>query len=105
MFKLQKRAIRIIANSINTMHIHNHYLNYTVYRIIKLSHVLTLQTMKVYHKFRNNELPVYMQTWPVFTNNEIYQIHVYNTRMASDIQISPYVCKEIAQTLPCADNK
>ena len=36
--------------------------------------------MKVYHTFRNNELPVYMQNWPMITNNEIHQ---YNTRIAS----------------------
>ena len=43
--------------------------------------------MKVYHKFRNNELPVYMQNWPLITNNEIHQ---YNTRIASDLHTFRY---------------
>ncbi len=60
---------------------------FKLYRILKLSDVLTLQTMKLYHKFRNNELPVYMQNWPLITNNEIHQ---YNTRIASDLHTFRY---------------
>ncbi len=70
MFKLQKRAIRIVANSKYSAHTDPLFKRYI---IIKLSDVLTLQTMKVYHKFRQNELPVYMQNWPLITNNEIHQ--------------------------------
>ena len=70
MFKLQKRAIRIVANSKYNAHTDPLF---KLYRILKLSDVLTLQTMKVYHKFRQNELPVYMLTWPLITNNEIHQ--------------------------------
>ena len=70
MFKLQKRAIRIVANT--KCNAHTEPL-FKLYRILKLSDVLTLQTMKVYHKFRNKELPVYMQNWPLITNNEIHQ--------------------------------
>ena len=69
-FKLQKRAIVIVANS--KYNAHSEPL-FKLYRILKLSDVVTLQTMKVglYHKFRNNELQVYMQNWPLITNNEI----------------------------------
>ena len=70
MFKLQKRAIRIVANSKYNAHTDPLF---KLYRILKLSDVLTLQTMKVYHKFRQNELPVYMLNWPLITNNEIHQ--------------------------------
>ena len=79
MYKLQKRAIRIVANGK-----YNAYTEplFKLYRILKLSDVLTLQTMKVYHKYKNNVLPVYMQNWPLITNNEIHQ---YNTRIASDL--------------------
>ena len=51
MFKLQKRAIRIVANSKYNAHTEPLF---KLYRILKLADVLTLQTMKVYHKFRNN---------------------------------------------------
>ena len=43
--------------------------------------------MKVYHKFRNNELPVYMPDWPLTANNEI---HKYNTRIANDLHTFRY---------------
>ena len=64
MFKLQKRAIRIVANSKYNAHTDPLF---KLYRILKLSDVLTLQTMRVYHKFRQNGLPVYMQKWPLIT--------------------------------------
>ena len=84
LFKLQKRAIRIVANSKYNTHTEPLF---KLYRILKLADVLTLQTMKVYHKFRNNELPVYMQNWPLVTNNEI---HRYNTRTATDLHTFKY---------------
>ena len=61
--------------------------DFKLFRILKLSDVLILQTMKVYHKFRNKELPVYMQNWPLIINNEIHQ---YNTRIASDLHTFRY---------------
>ena len=79
MFKLQKRAIRIVANSKYNAHTEPLFKLFT---ILKLSDVLIQQSMKVYHQFRNNELPVYMQNWPLIINNEIHQ---HNTRIASDL--------------------
>ena len=69
MFKLQKGAIIIVANS--KYNAHQEPL-FKLYTILNISDVLTLQTMKVYHKFRNNEVPVYMQNWSLITNNEIH---------------------------------
>ena len=83
-FKLQKRAIRIVANSKYNAHTEPLF---KLFRILKISDVLILQTMKVYHKFRNKELPVYMQNWPLIINNEIHQ---YNTRIASDLHTFRY---------------
>ena len=83
-FKLQKRAIRIVANSKYNAHTEPLF---KLFRILKLSDVLILQTMKVYHKYRNKELPVYMQNWPLIINNEIHQ---YNTRIASDLHTFRY---------------
>ena len=70
MFKVQNISIRIFANSKYNEHTKPLF---KLYRILKLLDVLTLQTMKVYHKFRNDELPVYMPNWPLITNNEIHQ--------------------------------
>ena len=84
MFKLQKRAIRIVANSKYNARTEPLF---KLYRILKLSDVLVLQTMKVYHKFKNKELPVYMQNWPLIINNEIHQ---YNTRIASNLHTFRY---------------
>ena len=42
--------------------------------------ILTLQTLKIYHKFRNNKLPYYIQNWPLFQNSNI---HNHNTRGAN----------------------
>ncbi len=84
MFMLPKRAIRIVENSKYNAHTEPLF---KLYRILKLSDVLTLQTMKVYNKFRNNELPVYMQNWPLIINNEIHQC---NTRISSDLRTFRY---------------
>ena len=86
MFKLQQRAIRIVANSKFLYNAHTEPL-FKLFRILKLSDVLILQTMKVYHKFRNKELPVYMQNWPLIINNEIHQ---YKTRIARDLHTFRY---------------
>ena len=84
MFMLQKRAIRIVANGRYNAHTEPLF---KLYRILKLSDVLTLQTMKVYNKFRNNELPVYMRNWTLITNIEIHQ---YNTRIVSGLRTFKY---------------
>ena len=42
--------------------------------------ILTLQTLKIYYKFRNNNLPNYIQNWPLFQNSNI---HNHNTRGAN----------------------
>ena len=75
MFKLYKIAIIIVANSKYNEHTE---ALVKLYIIIQLSDALKLHTMKVYHTFRNNDLPVYMHNWPLITNNEIKQ---YNTRI------------------------
>ena len=79
LFKLQKRAIRKIANGYYIAHTEPLF---KLYGILKLSDILTLQTLKIFHKFTNIELPAYMQNWPLITNNEIHQ---HNTRRACDL--------------------
>ena len=55
---------------------------FKLYRILKRSDILTLQTLKIFHKFTNNELPAYVQNWRLITDNEIHQ---HNTRRACDL--------------------
>ena len=49
-------------------------------KLLKIQDILTLQTLKLYHKFRNNKLPYYIQNWPLFQNSNI---HNHNTRGAN----------------------
>ena len=48
--------------------------------MLKIQDILTLQTLKIYNKFRNNKLPYYIQNWPLFQNSNI---HNHNTRGAN----------------------
>ena len=79
--KLQKRALRIISKSKYNAHtepllkLHN---------ILKIPDILTLQTLKFFYKFNKNELPAYMQNWPLITSNAIHQ---HNTRRADNIHM------------------
>ena len=41
---------------------------------------MSLQTLKIYYKFRNNKLPYYIQNWSLFQNSNI---HNHNTRGAN----------------------
>ena len=45
--------------------------------LLKVEHILKLQELKLYHKFSNNKLPVYLQNLPLNQNNSIYN---FNTR-------------------------
>ena len=58
LFKLQKSAIRKIANGYYNAHPEPLFKLYC--SILKLSDILTLQTLKIFHKFTNNELPAYI---------------------------------------------
>ena len=49
-------------------------------KLLKIQDILTLQTLKIYHKFINNKLPYYIQNWPLFQNSNI---HNHNTRGAN----------------------
>ena len=75
-----KKTFRIVANSKYNAHTEPLF---KLFRILKLSDVLILQTMKVYYKFRNNEL----QNCPLIINSEIHQ---HNTRIASDLHTFRY---------------
>ena len=74
---LQKKAIRtVMISSYNT---HTEALLKNL-KLRKTQDTLILQTLKIYHKFRNTKLPYYMQNWPLFQNSNI---HNHNTRGAN----------------------
>ena len=76
--KLQKKAIRTVMISSYNAHTEPFFKNL---KLLKIQDILTLQTLKIYHKFRNNNLPNYIQNWPLFQNSNI---HNHNTRGATN---------------------
>ena len=62
------------------MHILNHFFKNL--KLLKIQDILTLQTLKIYQKFRNNKLPCYIQNWPLFQNSNI---HNHNARGANTL--------------------
>ena len=75
--KLQKKAIRTVMISSYNAHTESFFKNL---KLLKIQDILTLQTLKIYYKFRNNKLPYYIQKWPLFQNSNI---HNHNTRGAN----------------------
>ena len=75
--KLQKKAIRTVMISSYNAHTESFLKNL---KLLKIQDILTLQTLKIDHKFRNNKLPYYIQNWPLFQNSNI---HNHNTRGAN----------------------
>ena len=56
--KLQKKAIRTVMISSYNAHTESFFKNL---KLLKIQDILTLQTLKIYHKFRNNKLPYYIK--------------------------------------------
>ena len=54
--KLQKKAIRTVMISSYNAHTESFFKNL---KLLKIQDILTLQTLKIDHKFRNNKLPYY----------------------------------------------
>ena len=77
MFKLQKRAIRII--SLSKFNAHTDPL-FKKLKLLKVFDLLTLQVLKTYSKFKHNKLPAYLQNGALIRNNVI---HSHNTRRAT----------------------
>ena len=49
-------------------------------KLLKIQDILTLHTLNIYHKYRNNKLPYYIQNWPLFQKSNINN---HNTRGTS----------------------
>ena len=76
--KLQKKAIRTVM--IISYNAHSESFFQKNLKLLKIQDILTLQTLTIYHKFRNNKLPYCIQYWPLFQNSNI---HNHNTRRAN----------------------
>ena len=75
--KFQKKAIRTVMISSYNAHTESFVKHL---KLLKIQDILTLQTLKIYNKFRNNRLPYFIQNWPLFQNSNI---HNHNTRGAN----------------------
>jgi hypothetical protein len=79
LFQLQKRAIRLVANSNYRAHTSPlfKYLN-----ILKLDDIFTLTALKFYFSYCNNRLPSYFQTMELVQRQECHNYNVrYKQRM------------------------
>ena len=57
----------------------NIYIAKTKVMVVDNTHI-NVNNVLIYHKFRNNKLPYYIQNWPLFQNSNI---HNHNTRGAN----------------------
>ena len=76
--KLQKKAIRIICLSKYNAHTDPLFKSL---KLLKVEHFLKLQELKLYHKFSNIELPVYLLNLPLDQSNNFNTRGQYNIHM------------------------
>ena len=72
-FKLQKRAVRLICGAKYNAHTDRLFKNL---RFLKIQDIFILQCTKFYYKFTRNQLPTYFNDF--FVRNS--EVHPYNTR-------------------------
>ena len=78
-YKLQKRAVRIISCS--KLNAHSEPLLKKL-NLLKVEDILKLQQLKFYHKLINKQLPGYFTCFPITHATEIHQ---HNNRAASNL--------------------
>ena len=81
-YKLQKRAVRIISCS--KFNAHSEPLLKQL-NLLKVEDILKLQQLKFYHKLINRQLPGYFTCFPITPATEIHQ---HSTRAASKLFIT-----------------
>ena len=79
--KLQKKIIRII--SLSKYNAHTNPL-FRSLNILKVNDTFSLYTLKFYHKYINNKVPLYFQSFQI---TRVHEIHNYNTRSSNNIQL------------------
>lgn len=80
LLKLQKKAVRIITGSKYNAHTEPLLKENS---LLKLNDIFKLQCLKLYHKYKNNNVPLYFND--MFASNDV--IHSYNTRQRHNLHI------------------
>lgn len=78
-FKLQKKAMRIITCSKYNAHTTPIFKNLG---LLKINDILNLHLFKFYYKYVNNNLPVYLQSFDLLQRSDI---HSHNTRFSGQL--------------------
>ncbi len=81
-YKLQKRAVRIISCSKFNAHSEP---SLKKLNLLKLEDILKVQPLQFYHKLINKQLPGYFTCFPITPATDIHQ---HNTRAASNLFIT-----------------
>ena len=106
-FKLQKRALRIMTNSKYNAHTEPLFKEL---EMLKVKNIFDVQCMKCWYKFVNKSLPEYFGT--IFTfNNELYQIetrgqnqlHLFPTWTVSASNVLRHRIPDLLQEYPRAN--
>ena len=105
-FKLQKRALRIVTHSKYIAHTEPLFKEL---EMLKVSEIFDVQCMKLWYKFVNKSLPKYFGTIFKF-NNELYQIetrgqnqlHLFPTQTISARNVLRHRIPELLQKYPRA---
>ena len=101
-FKLQKRALRVITKSKYNSHTEPLF---KYCKILKLSDLLRLSTLKFYYKFKHGDLPAYFESFSLSPQGSI---HAYPTRSGSQIRSNftrtMFADKCLRNYIPCVIN-
>ena len=81
-FKLQKRAVRIMSNSKYNSHTEPLFKEL---KLLKISDIFKIQCMKFWYKFKNKTLPSFFKSF--FKYN--YEMHDKNTRNRNSLHLFP----------------
>ena len=54
-------------------------------KLLKICDILTIEQLKLYHKYTHNKPPQYLQDIPISINQNL---HTHNTRQANDIHVT-----------------
>ena len=105
LFKLQKRALRIMTNSKYNAHTEPLFKDL---KLLKLDGIFYIQCMKFFYKFTNNTLPKYFHSLFIY-NPDIYeimtrnhnQLHLFATRRYSAEHVLRHHIPKLIDKFPC----
>ena len=99
---LQKKAVRII--SLSKYNAHTEPIFKTL-KLLKVSDLQKLQTLKLYYKYIHDQLPRYLQDMPFHPNRDV---HSYNTRNRNQVHHGrpkhTFATKSLRYSLPILVN-